>query len=114
MYRTVRIKVLRREVFEDLIDEHVPADRERPPRCPVFADGQEFLVEGWPNRPDGFCEWAWDDIRKSVLIASFGGRKEGISTKDGWIACCTDGLRPVVFLIAPVEAPKPGREKEDA
>lgn len=102
MHKAVRITVLRRKRFADLIDEHVPAGHPKPNRCPVFEDGQQFLIEGWPKKPENFCDWAWNDIQKTVLIASFGGRKEGVSTPNGWIACCTDGLRPVVLLVEPL------------
>jgi hypothetical protein len=49
VHKAVRITRLRRERFADLIDEHVPAGHPNPNRCPVFEDGQQFLVEGWPK-----------------------------------------------------------------
>ena len=114
MHRTVRIQVLRRALFEDLIDDLVPEERERPRRCPVFADGDEFLLAGWPERPDGFCENAWGAIQPGVMLAAFDADLSAVTVPGKWIACCPDGLRPVVFLIEPVgpSDPKHGKEIE--
>ena len=103
MYRKLRITVLRRELYEDLAAEYVadPA-LELPKRCELYEEGQEFLIEGWPRKPEGFCEWAWDDIQKAVVAASFGGKRKGVNPPDAWIVCCTDGLRPVVFRVEPL------------
>ena len=103
MHRDIRIRVLKRHRFSDLVKDHVrPESANQIEACAVFRDGQEFVLEGWPTRPEGFCDWAWNDIQKAVIAASFGARKDGLKTQDGWIACCTDGLRPVVFLIEPI------------
>jgi len=105
MHRTVRIRVLRRNLFSDLVGEVArPELASALQACEVFREGQEFLIKGWPSKPDGFCDWAWNDIQKSVIAASFGARKDGLRAQDSWIACCTDGLRPVVFQIEPIEA----------
>ena len=65
--------------------------------CPVFQEGQEFIIESPYLHPADFCHWAWADIR-SFIQASYFGREDPV------IACCTDGIRPVFFKIERMEA----------
>lgn len=46
------------------------------------------------------CDWAWNDIQK-VLLAMMLGADFGLWMKDSntFIACCTDGIKPVVFKL---------------
>ena len=69
--------------------------------CPLMTEGKEFIAEG--RQPEGFCSWAWDDIGKYLTAFDAGGN---FAESMGWmkdrntiIACCTDGIRPVVFKI---------------
>lgn len=103
--RKVRITVLRRAVYQDLFD-----DVERPDpnasiaKCPRFVEGQEFIVDApLPEKPAGFCSWAWTDIQRQLQIVSFGGTHSNTIPPGIWHACCTDGLRPVTFRIEPIE-----------
>ncbi len=82
-----KITVLKRMVNQDLIDEY--RHRTVAP-CDIFADGQEFVIHDWDVLPEGFCEWAWSDLQKKIVLA------EKLGTV---VACCTDGFRPVVFEI---------------
>lgn len=65
--------------------------------CNVFSEGQEFLVKSPWSVPEGFCHWAWADIRTYLHIVNAG-------TFEKFVACCTDGFRPVFFKIERVEA----------
>jgi uncharacterized repeat protein (TIGR04076 family) len=69
--------------------------------CPRFQEGQEFFTD--LERPDGFCDWAWNDIYKYVLVlrsqGNFGKAYNWMKDDNTVIACCTDGFRPVVFRI---------------
>lgn len=75
--------------------------------CPLLEEGQMFITNG--DKPDGFCDWAWNDLLKFVYILLAGGNfSEDIF--QGWmkddktmIACCTDGIRPVVFKLEKLE-----------
>jgi len=97
-----KIKVLKRLVMPDLAKEYVFSEVSL---CPRLSEGQEFLVSSTLDKPDGFCDWAWNDIHKFVTVLSRGGNySEDIF--HGWmknsasmVACCTDGVRPVVFEI---------------
>lgn len=94
MNAKVKITVLRRTQNRDLLEQY--ADSVWIP-CERLADGQEFIAEG-ANMPEGFCSWAWCDIQKYVLTLARGGNFRG--TKPGtFVTCCTDGYRPVLFLV---------------
>lgn len=105
----VRITVLKREYYEDLLREHfAPGDRERRvTRCSVFADGQVFETNTSCDKPDGFCDWAWRDIQRDVISVAFGVGHPWAHPRPMAISCCTDGKRPVVFCVQPVDGSNP-------
>jgi len=101
-----RITVLKRTFHKDLVEEHSNFGPEHGP-CPMLAEGQIF--ECGLDMPEGFCSWAWDDIHKIVLAALGGANFNNIvedCTKDSnkCITCCTDGYRPVIFLLESFDA----------
>lgn len=69
--------------------------------CQAFEVGQEFYTD--MEKPEGFCEWAWNDIYKYIAIFRSGGNMgdafSWMKENNMVIACCTDGIRPVVFKI---------------
>jgi uncharacterized repeat protein (TIGR04076 family) len=89
-----KITVLKRSVQPDLVSRFGKGE---PQPCKAFTDGQEFTVTSPWSPPEGFCQWAWADIRTYVSANSHGG---DLPT----IACCTDGFRPVHFRIERVNA----------
>ena len=93
----VKITVIRRMANQELVDAFCEADVTVP--CPHFTEGQEFIVEG-VNQPEGFCGAAWHDIHKSYMVIKQGGSFQGwMRDDDTIVACCSDGLRPVVFEV---------------
>lgn len=93
---TVIKKLLNPELAEEYCGKNVSA-------CPCFEEGQEFIA-GF-EKPENFCDWAWNDIYKFVAVLLSGGNFSH-DLFEGWmkddktmIACCTDGIRPVVFRI---------------
>lgn len=90
----VRITVLESSFRKDLLDKYA-SNPWKP--CQKFQDGQEFLTDGI-FMPPGFCSWAWADIEKYVQVLAHGadlsGSKPGLT-----VVCCTDGFRPVYFLL---------------
>lgn len=106
MQHKCKITVLRREYFADLAGQYL-ADPNAG-KCPVFRDGQEFLVDskGFFKMLDGqFCSEAWDCISRYVYAALQGG-----SIMRGWtndekmmITCCNDGTRPVIFKLERID-----------
>lgn len=66
--------------------------------CEEFKVGDEFISEGLAM-PNGFCPWAWADIQRDVVHLALQGDFPWMKEKGKTIACCTDGLRPVVFKL---------------
>ena len=92
--QSCKITVLKRTIHQDLYQEY----RGSPGNpCEVFKEGQEFIIQD-PSfaPPDGFCPWAWADIRP-FLHGIHGGMQYGGA--DAFVTCCTDGFRPVLFKI---------------
>ena len=95
--KKVKITVMRMARYDDLI-----AQFENPIEhaCGMKL-GQVFIANGW-QRPEGFCESAWETLSPFVLTLSHGGE----NFYDGWmknpksaLLSCNDGFRPVSFLI---------------
>ena len=95
--KKVKITVMRMARYDDLI-----AQFENPIEhaCGMKL-GQVFIANGW-QRPEGFCESAWETLSPFVLALSHGGE----NFYDGWmknpksaLLSCNDGFRPVSFLI---------------
>ena len=92
-----KITVLKRTLNQALIDAYLSETRETFGKCQVYEDGQEILIENFPLKPEGFCDWAWADIHRDVVAVMFGGSYPWIRQPRTAITCCTDGLRPVIF-----------------
>jgi len=99
-----KITVLKKKLDEELAAEY--CQNEVTP-CPVFEEGQEF-VAGF-EKPEGFCDWAWNDILKFVTVLYAGGNFSR-GNFEGWmkddktmITCCTDAIRPVTFKIEKID-----------
>lgn len=63
--------------------------------------GQVFICNGW-ERPEDFCQSAWDTLSPFVMALSHGAT----GLYDGWMKnprsvmlSCNDGFRPVTFLV---------------
>lgn len=95
----IQITVLKR-LLEKEFQRYVRLPLEK---CPAFTEGQVFVTEY--EKPEGFCDWAWKDLGPYVAAFLTGGEfNSGLF--DGWmkdrdtmVACCTDGIRPVVFEL---------------
>ncbi len=88
-----KITVAKKTLFQDLYKKY--ANREGS-ICSVFEEGQEFVMTSPYNPPEGFCAWAWADIRAAIHSVQFGGREYAVS-------CCTDGYRPVIFHVERID-----------
>jgi len=88
----VKITVIKKLHHKDLIEAYT--DEGDWSACSHFEVGQEYVVPGdtpW-HMPEGFCGWAWADMQKIV----WGMARGGVNV---FVTCCTDGYRPVVFLL---------------
>lgn len=97
----VRITVLRREYYQDLLNDFFPHDSQekKAGRCSVFEDGQVFETGPSCEKPDGFCDWAWRDIQRDAISVALGVGHPWACPRPMAIASRTDGKRPVVFKI---------------
>ena len=95
-----RITVLKTMLNQDLAEEYRRPDMALGP-CPFFTEGQEFQVDEIGEKPEDFgCGWAWNDINKIVLALMAGGDfGQWMKFENTYIACCTDGIKPVVFKL---------------
>ena len=93
-----KITVVRRTIHQDLYKE---IRGKEGVKCEVFEDGQEIIVHSPFEPPQGFCPWAWADIR-TFVHGIIGGMRYGDA--DAFVSCCSDGFRPVLFKIEMVNA----------
>ena len=104
--KMVRITVLKKTFNQDFVDAYTSDDVDWKPAgcCHAFDIGHEWLTEG--HIPEGFPDWAWGDIHKYVMTLARGGNMLGVQPGK-YVTCCTDGFRPVFYLLERVEdAPK--------
>lgn len=96
-----RITVMRKANYADLSEKY-----ENPIQhaCDM-EEGQVFIANGW-EKPEGFCQSAWDTLSPFVLALSHGGG----DFYDGWMKnkksamlSCNDGFRPVSFYVEALE-----------
>ncbi len=99
--KKVKITVMKKANYEDLIQKY-----ENPIENPCnMVEGQIFIAEGW-NKPNGFCDSAWQSLSAFVMTLSHGGQDiyEGwMKNKKSAMISCNDGFRPVSFLIEALE-----------
>jgi uncharacterized repeat protein (TIGR04076 family) len=99
-----KITVLKTLCHQDLAEEYRRPEVHKGP-CPFFTEGQEFVVNYLVERPESFaCDWAWDDIHKVLMVLMLKGDfGNWMKDENTFIACCTDGIKPVVFKIERME-----------
>jgi uncharacterized repeat protein (TIGR04076 family) len=84
-----KITVLRKAFHEDLYRQYPYGAASS---CGRFEEGQVFITDNRWDPPEGFCHWAWGDLRPMIQSIHAGHPVTMIS-------CCTDGLRPVTFRL---------------
>ena len=95
--KKVKITVKRITTYQDLIEQYEnPIEH----ACNMKV-GQVFIANGY-QKPDGFCDSAWETISSFVLALANGAT----NFYDGWMKneksamiSCNDGFRPVSFLL---------------
>ena len=95
--KKIKITAVRQTVYEDLMARY---ENPMEHACDVQV-GQVWTANGW-EKPEGFCQSAWDTLSPFVLALAHGGR----NFNDGWMKnprsamlSCNDGFRPVSFYI---------------
>ncbi|MFW9952056.1 MAG: TIGR04076 family protein [Candidatus Thorarchaeota archaeon] len=99
-----KITVIKRTLNQDLIDEYIEDRLKGIKACDVFEDGQEIIINNNLGKvPDGFCHWAWADIRHDIIAIASGANIPGMKDKGTVITGCSDWFRPVIFKIERME-----------
>ncbi|MHA1110377.1 MAG: TIGR04076 family protein [Promethearchaeota archaeon] len=100
----VKVTVVKRVTPEYIFDNNVPLhpNGEKYTVCTAFKEGDSFIVEKI-RCPEGFCDYAWKDIYSDLRVLAQGGDHEGWVEKYKMYSCCTDGIRPVSFLLERIE-----------
>ena len=95
--KKVRITAMRKACYLDLMEKYENSIEHA---CAI-EEGQVWITNGW-NKPEGFCDSAWDSISAFVMTLTYGGK----NIYDGWMKnpssvmiSCNDGFRPVSFYI---------------
>ena len=96
---SVRITVLKKAFYPELADKYL-AEGRAAGACPLLEEGQTFMYEGGAIMPEGFCPWAWIDVYPGCATLNAGGfDNQWYVRGDLRVLSCTDGVRPVSFLI---------------
>ena len=95
--KKIKITVMKKVCHKDLIERY-----ENPLENPCdMEEGQIFIANGW-QRPENFCESAWESMSAFVLGLSHGAENfyNGcLKNKKSVMISCNDGFRPVSFLV---------------
>lgn len=99
--RKIRITVMRKAKYDDLIERY-----ENPIEHACDLDeGMVFVADGG-QKPEGFCDSAWETLSPFVMTLAHGGE----DFYDGWMKnkksamlSCNDGFRPVSFYVEVTE-----------
>ena len=94
-----KITVLKRFSPSEVFDEMPVTPVGLFEACELYEDNQEFIIDESIRIPDGFCQAAWHTIYGTIRTLAFGGNVPWHKEKGIAIACCYDGLRPVVFKL---------------
>ncbi len=71
-------------------------------RCSHLKEGDVFITDG-KKVPENFCVWAFSDIFKDIIMVQRNAECTAGPDKKCQVTSCTDGFRPVVFLIEPYD-----------
>jgi len=101
--KKVRITVIHKAFNEALTRKYLRPERAAEFRPCGHEIGDQFEIGQPVTCPEGLCPWAWHDIESFVRIAAFEGKADDYLPEGAWVRSCTDAMRPVTFLIEPVE-----------
>lgn len=101
-----KITVIKTNLNEDLAKKYMIDEYQSIQKCEIFKEGQEFIIEGFENLvkiPEGFCDWAWADIKKDISSVMLGAKSPGFKDENIAVASCSDWFRPVIFEIKKID-----------
>lgn len=99
--KKVKITAIRKACYPDLMAQY-----ENPMEMPCsVTEGQTWVSENG-EKPQDFCDSAWESIAPFVAVLARGGG----NFYDGWMKdphsamlSCNDGFRPVSFYLKTME-----------
>ena len=96
-----KITVLKREFYPELAKQYIPIPDFGP--CHMMKEGDCFITGGpfGNEMPKDFCAMAWQAISLQATTLAGGGKEFGHDLVH--IACCNDGVRPVIFRLEAYE-----------
>lgn len=103
----VKITVIKKNYDPDLMETYLKKGDVGP--CEMFEVGQEIVISKddyfKKQLPCDFCADAWNAMNHYIFSAFQGAPifKNWMKDDNAMIACCSDGLRPVVFKIERIE-----------
>ena len=99
--KKVKITAMRKAAYIDLMEQFEnPIEH----ACEV-EEGQVWIAEGW-NKPEGFCDSAWESISAFVMTLAHGGENfyDGrMKNPKSVMILFNDGFRPVCFHLVVLE-----------
>ena len=101
--KKVKVTVVRKVDMRTIHpDEDMGNEEWLDPVCPAFDVGDTFIVDG-QGCPEGFCQGAFVDIFRYISGLRAGANYSWMKQSGTMVACCADGLRPVVFKLERME-----------
>ena len=104
MMKKVKITAVRRACYPDLMEKY-----EKPLEIPCEVKIGTVWVSVNAEKPEGFCNAAWEGLAPFVkTLAEGGGNFYGDWMKDPHSAMlsCNDGFRPVSYYLEAMEDEK--------
>ena len=99
----VKITVLKKAFYPEMADQYIIEGRDIGP-CPLCEEGDSYVFKGSAEMPVGLCPWAWIDIYRTISAMASGATNSSWNNKPNQeVVCCTDGVRPVTFLVERIE-----------
>jgi len=95
----IKITVVKKLNYKDMFGDNLPVTSTAPLECDKLEVGQEFVSDEAGSCPSGLCPWAFADIQRDITHLRLGGDFPWINEEGKMLACCTDGLRPVIFKL---------------
>lgn len=124
--RRIRISVLKRTLNKELAQLYGIKEIDK---CSKFEENKEYFLEldqsidchQTLEKPEGFCEDAWQSVQKYVLALVYGSNDDKKFQFNDWIkipgvaiCSCSDGIRPVIFKVALEDEVEEEEEQLDA
>ncbi|MHA1995335.1 MAG: TIGR04076 family protein [Candidatus Hodarchaeales archaeon] len=96
-----KITVLKKTIHQELADEYC---KTKTGICTRFEEGDMYIADNSTSMPELFCGYAWIDLHRLILVLMNDGNfGTWMKDENSMIACCTDGIRPVVFKLERIE-----------